>query len=66
MIVPERLPLGGGYVDAQYLYVLSLIPISLCDRSGGIGRKKILYVSYGCLPIAFLAIYFLRRGILGA
>lgn len=66
MIVPARLPLGGGYVEAQYLYVLSLLPISLCERDGALGRKKIVYVSYGLLPIAFLAIYFLRRGILGA
>ncbi len=64
MIVPERLPFGGGYVESQYLYVLSLIPISFCGR-GGVIEKKVVYFAYGLLPIAFLAIYFLRRGILG-
>ena len=65
MIDPGLVPLGSGYVDAQYLYALSLIPISFCGRGGVIEQKKVVYFAYGLLPIAFLAIYFLRRGILG-
>lgn len=66
MIVPERLPLGGGHVESQYLYVLSLIPISLCGRGGAIEHRKAVCFAYGLVPIAFLAIYLLRRGLLGA
>lgn len=66
MIDPGLVLLGGRYIDVQYLYILSLIPISLCDRDDAIELKRGVYFVYGLLPIVFLGIYFLRRAIMGA
>lgn len=66
MISPGYIPLcTGQYLNAQYLCVLALIPISLCGQSHWLGRKRTVAIAYGAVPIAFVAAYFLRRHILG-
>lgn len=64
MTYPGVMSLPSGLcIDAQYLSVLSLVPISLCASQRTPPRKT--YLVYGCLPLAFLGIYLCRRIILG-
>ncbi len=61
MITPGYIPFfHGHFINAQYFYVLSLIPISLLGTSQKQISKTFLIVLYGSLPLVYLGIYALR------
>lgn len=66
MVVPGYYPVGySHFINAQYFYVLSLIPISLVRTTPKQISKPFLIALYGSLPLAYLGIYALRYFIKG-
>lgn len=61
MISPGYIPLfGGRFLNAQYLYIGALLPISLYNHRRQFQRDTFLIITYGCLPIAYLGIFLFR------
>ena len=57
-MVGGYIPVAGKLLESQYLYVLSLIPISLCD-GGQIRGKAFPVVLYATLPVGYLIMHWI-------
>ena len=67
MIDPGYIPFFNGLrVRAQYLYVLSLIPVSLWNSTNEIRHRLIVLAAYGLLPVTYLIVYFICFSVAGA